>query len=202
MPRALAILLAIVMSLVSASPALAEGGAPAPDPAGSAERRWYGLPLVIADATAFALVVGGFGLATSTNNSGIGKAMLGAGGAIYLLDGMVVHDQNGQSEKALVSVPIRLATAGGMAFVGALAGFALGQGCQKPAGPSPDNYCGFSYVGWGLGVGLAAGMVTGSVIDNKRAYKPLPESRSPTVSLAPLVDPVRAVAGVGVRGTW
>jgi hypothetical protein len=45
--------------------------------------------------------------------------------------------------------------------------------------------------------------VAASLIDNTLlAFKNPAEPGSPTFSLAPVVDPHRGVAGVGLHGTW
>jgi hypothetical protein len=162
-----------------------------------ARRQWYGTPLVIADAGAFALIAGGLGLAMRPGtHPEVPVAMLITGGAVYALDGAVVHAVNGQTDRAVESVVLRLGLAASMGAGGWSIGGTSARGCG-------EQDCGIAYAYFGLMIGMGTGMVAASIIDNALlAYKHPANAGERTLLIAPVIDPRGGIAGLGVSGTW
>jgi hypothetical protein len=165
-----------------------------------AQPQWYGMPLVIADVGAFALMSGGFALLMPPLEYGtpseVGWSMLLVGGAAYLVDGPAVHVANGEWKGAAASLGMRLGLATIPGLAGALLAVEVGRHCVEES-------CGVANAALGLTIGAATGMVTASVIDNLLlTWKCPAPSGAATMLIAPVVDPRRSFAGVGLRGTW
>jgi hypothetical protein len=230
--------LAAVSGVLFSRPALAQGDPTAidyPDPAATPQkpgpaagreipasagtsrveglqRQWYGLPLAIADLGAIGTTAAGFGIWVSDPSLSHlpGWPVLFTGLGAYALDGMIVHAANGEIGKGFGSLGMRVgmpALAGVTGVFVAGLGLAAAGGCHSQH-VAPEDYCALDYLGWGFFIGVGAGMVAASVIDNtllaykNPADKPPAEPGRPTVSLAPVVDPRRGVAGLGLNGTW
>jgi hypothetical protein len=163
-----------------------------------ARRQWYGAPLVLADAGAFALIAGGLGLSMRPGiRPEVPGAMLITGGVVYAFDGAVVHGIHGEADKALGSVLLRVLVAPTAGFVGGLIGAGAGAGCVG------SENCSIGYTIWGFVIGAGTGMVAASVIDNAvLAYKNPANAGERTLLIAPVIDPRGGIAGLGVSGTW
>ena len=196
-------LLAIVI-LTAPTIAAAKGDPASPDyepetpHSEPARRQWYGAPLVVADAAAFAVAAGGFGIAMRSGaHPEVPEAMLLVGSAVYAFDGAVIHGIHGDADKALGSVLLRVLVAPAAGFVGGLIGAGAGAGCVG------SENCDIGYALWGFGIGAGTGMVAASVIDNALlAYKHPANAGERTLLITPVIDPRGGIAGLGVSGTW
>lgn len=174
----LAVLFASVFLATSIAPAAADEAAGA-SPSG---RGWYGGPILLADAAAFAAVVVG------SHVRGQG-AVAGLGLASFVLTPAVVHVTHGHRGRGLGSAGLRLA----LPLFAAFAGAGVGSGdCHQD-----DDSCTVS----GFATGLLVGMGAAAIIDQALAFdRPPPTAKPRALVVGPTLAVGRAGGSVGVAG--
>jgi hypothetical protein len=167
------------------APALADGGRqPArstfqgePADAVPEERRWYGTPMLVADATALAA----FGVAPHLEGTNAPTALVVSGLAAYVVVSPVVHLLHDHGDRALGSLALRL----GLPILGAMMGIPLGGSCH-----TDDDSC----VSRGLYYGTLIGLGTAAIVDQLMAFD---RRERPARSHGLSVAPTLAIGGGG-----
>jgi hypothetical protein len=223
MPRALTMVIATAVGLLSASPALANSdptekapaapktvlasdGRPAPDRAGSDNApevepavHWYGWQTLLVDAAGPAALLTARAAVGPSFPSTVGPAFWVAGASTYALGAPVVHAAHGQWGRAAGSLGLRLGLPLGAALVGygiAQATFQGGDGGDDHGGARATVLNLFT-----LGGGLA-GAITASFVDAYAlAYEPETRASDKPV-VAPTVSLVRGGGSVGLAGQF
>jgi hypothetical protein len=156
---------------------------------GKRERTWYGWQILIADGTAFALVVGGAG---SNNGSQTNQGVVDVGVGTYLLGGPIVHFAHGSVGKGFGSLGLRV----GLPVGGALGGLILG------AIGSSGNSNGISPALEVAGVGFVLGIIAAPILDVTLLAYEYPSARDkaarsapPRLQLAPVAAVPRDASG-------
>jgi len=129
----------------------------------------------------------------------IGKGSgLKAAGAIYLLDGAVIHGIHGQPGRAAGSLALR----GALPLIGLFAGAAIWWRSQDARCRNGDpDYCSDDEVNPGALIGFGLGLLTASVIDTALIARPLPVRKPREAIWAPRLSVVhdRVTLGVAAR---
>lgn len=130
---------------------------PAPAPAEEAPQASYRWQIAAADTAALTVLL-------------IGKESgLKAAGAIYLFDGLVLHQIHGRPGRAAGSLVLR----GGLPLVGLFAGAAIWWRSQDRRCRAGDpDYCSDDEVNPGALIGFGLGLLTAAVIDTALIARP------------------------------